>query len=367
MPRRGLGRGRGAGDPDYLEIDRPFVETLVVRPGVGAASSAGWSAYDYGLPFTRKETAGAGRFLSTQVWSAGNQLLRSNYVRFEMDQKRTDTSSVDRTLNRRRTSTRTVYHDDAGRFADVSLSDFDGLGHYRQVQTGGNFPGSNVRTTVTSYHPTIGTYQLGANGVALAYSMLPATSPWVLGTFADRSVAEGTFREASQAHFNPSTGFLERQRVFFDTNGPGPDDLIAVFMPDGSGNLQQEQYFGGDGGALGTGALDTLPLPADQYCRKRCHALSKWAHFASAMAVSKATALLAAALTLGFAPAASQQTPLDPARGQIDGKVALAFLPQEPDGSTARDPARYEVHLADDGDLNIERVFPAATWFLNRC
>jgi hypothetical protein len=74
---------------------------------------------------------------------------------------------------------------------------------------------------------------------------------------------------------------------------------------------------------------------------------------------------LAFASSAGWATGAGGDFPrwLDPTRGEIGGRIAVAFLPREADGSTAKDPTRYSVHLAAADDLDRELVFPAAKWF----
>lgn len=78
---------------------------------------------------------------------------------------------------------------------------------------------------------------------------------------------------------------------------------------------------------------------------------------------SKVISLLAAVLALGLAPQEEFPLGLDPTRGEIDGKIAVAFVAQEPDGSMAQSPGQYKVHLALDADPGVERVYPAVTWF----
>lgn len=55
---------------------------------------------------------------------------------------------------------------------------------------------------------------------------------------------------------------------------------------------------------------------------------------------------------------------LDPTQGQIDGKVAMAFLAHElGDPSAYLPPEGYEVHLVAASDLDRELVYPAGRWF----
>jgi len=132
--------------------------------------------YEYALPLSRDRTGdGTGRFLSSQIFDSPGTQVRSTYARYEHDQPNLAGTLQDNSrLGQRMASQRTSYLDDGSTFADENFSDFDGLGHYRTRQTGGNFPGSNVRTSFTFYNPTGGTY--GQSN----FSMLPASSPWVL-------------------------------------------------------------------------------------------------------------------------------------------------------------------------------------------
>lgn len=222
-----------------------------------AEQPGGWSAYDYSLPFTRFVTDGTGRFLSSRVYDANGKHLRSSYVRYEGDQRWSAAEIQDKTnLNRREASRRTVYEDDAGTFADETLSDFDGLGHYRQRQTGGSFPGSNVRTRFTSYNPGRGTYNQAG------FSMLPSTSPWVLNTFASDQESEGT-NTIHRSYCWNAAGELLRQRTHqANGSGQGAGDLIVVHTYT-AGNLTREAWYGGDTQPVGTASdLCDLALPA---------------------------------------------------------------------------------------------------------
>ena len=204
--------------------------------------------YEYGLPLSRDQTGdGAGRFLSAQVVHQNGTLLRSTYVRYERDlAPGTNTTLEDKTrLNQRLASQRTVFHDDGNRAAGESFWDFDGLGHYRSHSTGGNFPGSNVRSSAVGYNPGQGTY--GQAG----YAMWPTGSPWVLGTYSFAWESEGGQLLYRSFCFDSATGFLTGRRVHVANDASyRANDLVEVFARDSAGNVTSEKYFGGDTQAI---------------------------------------------------------------------------------------------------------------------
>ncbi len=236
----------------------------------------GAKRFDYGLPFTRRLADASGtRFLSEEVFdcdAAGSNcvLKRSKYVRFE----REPVGSVCHTAlnpgcvdaNRRLVSERTLYHDDGGRVADLDFSRFDGLGHYRQVTTGGSFSSGNVRISVTDYNPQTGVLALdpATNQILPGFTMLDAGAPWVLDTFASRSDTEGTSVQFTEICHDPATGFLARQRIHKSGSAPGANDVLVVYASDGSGNVGRESYHGGELQSL-AGDTCTLTPPPHEY------------------------------------------------------------------------------------------------------
>jgi RHS repeat-associated protein len=232
------------------------------------------ASHEYSLPFSRNTTDGAGRYLSTQTSNAAGTLLRTTYVLYDADQRPASWEGQQElyAVNRREKSSRTVYHDDGNRFADLTRSDFDGLGHYRTETTGGNFGAGDVRTTTTAYNPARGTYFIdpatNQPGAGHNFTVWPPASPWVPETFESRQVDEGT-TAFSKYCFDANTGFLLRQRTL---KNPGTaesnTDVLAVYTPDGAGNLQIEQYFGGDtpGQSLtANNTTCTMGLPPPKY------------------------------------------------------------------------------------------------------
>lgn len=208
---------------------------------VGAVTTTEKS--EYGLPFTRQQAGdGSGRLLSSQVFHQNGAHLRSTYVRYESDLAPTWTADIqDLTrLNQRQAAQRAVFHDDGGKAADETLSDFDGHGHYRSRSTGGTFPGSNVRTFAVGYNPARGTY--GQAG----FTPWPAGSPWVLGTYSFAWDSENGQLQSRTTCFDPATGFLLGRRIQVSGSAYSANDLVEVFTRNTAGNVTSEKYFGGD-------------------------------------------------------------------------------------------------------------------------
>ncbi len=212
----------------------------------GAVSS--FEKEDYSLPFTKYDSNG-GRFLSVRMYDAANVLKRSTYLRYQRDQLTgLDFLQDQLNLNRREETSRTVYHDDGNRYTEITRSIFDGLGHYRTTATGGSFLGAMSKEETVQYNPDVGTYRLGANGTPEAgFSMWPATSPWVLETYTDRTMTQGNDVDHTKFCFNSATGFLERTRTLKLSQGLNEDDVLVVLTADpSSGNVASESYHGAD-------------------------------------------------------------------------------------------------------------------------
>jgi hypothetical protein len=144
-------------DPFGKKVERHF--SVAVAP---AYTATGWTVYEYGAQISHYLAVGqpAGWYLSARTFDAGGNLLRTEYGAYEHDQASLAGTMPDESnVDLRRLKTRTVYEVD-GTYADLTNSNFDGLGHYRAEQTNGNFPGSfpgNVRTHFTLYNPGQGT------------------------------------------------------------------------------------------------------------------------------------------------------------------------------------------------------------------
>jgi RHS repeat-associated protein len=219
--------------------------------------------YEYGLPVGRDAGLdGTGRFLSAQVFDAGAALLRTTYTRFEHDMPNGNSSIQERRrLNQRLASQRTAFNDDpTGTYTDDTLSDFDGLGHYRRRTANGNFPGSNARSSHVHYNPSVGTY--GQAG----YAPWPAGSPWVLNTSLFNWDQENGRIQYRISCFEAATGFLQRYRVLKDSGAAeSPNDLLQVFQRDAAGNMTSESHYGGDTQTLPINACGLTPPASPVY------------------------------------------------------------------------------------------------------
>jgi RHS repeat-associated protein len=226
--------------------------------------AGGWTKYEYGLPFTRRVDDGSspGRYLSTQVYDKHDTLLRTTYVRYERD----GASKA----NPRLVSERTVYDDDSGRHADLDLSGFDGLGHYRTRDVSGNFTGANDRTVYTDFNP------------GRSLSNIPGlTDPWILDTYDLQQTSEGGQTVAEEADFD-ATGFLHRLRRRAGATCGGHDVVVErtpFKTPPGQSPIPEagfparEDFYGGDSQSLACGGLEGLTLP-DQPVYRRKHTYS---------------------------------------------------------------------------------------------
>lgn len=223
-----------------------------------------WRKEEFGLPFTRLTTDTAGRFLSRKIVPDGaTKAIQEHYVRYETDGE----AGGNWGSNPRVVSERTRWPNQtpgslADTYADVNREQFDGLGHFRQEVTGGNFDSANVRTETTNWNPGRGIYPG-------TFSLPPVTGPWSLETYDERTATEGTDTDKVQFCFDAATGVLLRQRVL-EGAGLGVGDQIVVFTRNGLGHVIQQDEYGGDLQAVGTSAttpLCALGLPATPWFR----------------------------------------------------------------------------------------------------
>ena len=165
-----------------------------------------YEGWDYGLPYTSGRygtVAEPGPFVSTgsttvQCIDPAN-LKRTSYLRYDKDTLNPGWSpSLLQQSNRRVDFEKTVFADDANHYTTVDYStlaaNFDGLGHYRVVSSGGDFGVSRQTTTAyntgKSYPPASPPEQ-----------WWPTSSPWVINTYTSSKVTEGGTIAKSEACF----------------------------------------------------------------------------------------------------------------------------------------------------------------------
>lgn len=253
---------------------------------------------EFGLPFDRRSSItsldGQQLFLSTEIKScgvSGCSTVASTYVRYERDASLAGgaapgpfdfTDHYD--LQRRPAVERILYADaSTGHFVETAQSDFDGLGHYRTTvqRGGGTWPrAGGTRTTTISYNPANGSYLLDDNGAPSSGFSYTATGPsgpcqpsscpsWLLDTYSTKQTIENPAlpnqpgAEGERACFNPTTGFLERRRMWRNGTGDGPHDVLIVDTPDPAGNVASREFDGSDLSSLDTSSdlcgLTNLP------------------------------------------------------------------------------------------------------------
>lgn len=231
----------------------------------GVCSDAGYPdnyASEYGLPFSRRQTPdGSGRFLSQEIYPTGSTVpVRRIYVNYENDGPpgyAYDTTDGFPQLNQRLQSQRTVFLDDllpAGRgyaMVTVESSDYDGVGHYRQVTTSDNFGFGTVHTERTKWNP---------NGPPTA------VQPWLLNTFTYQEQEEGSTPNRQEYLFDPANGFLVCRRILENGRSQGAFDVLVAYEHDAKGNITQEKWFGGDKQNVNGYDCGSLPpVPAFAY------------------------------------------------------------------------------------------------------
>jgi YD repeat-containing protein len=225
------------------------------------------------------------RYLSMEFFDCRSDgscsLERASYVKHEMDYAPACSNGAPclRHRNTRVSTESTVYVTDGSRAAYTDYSSFDGLGHYRQANTGLIINNSgnplNEREVFTGYNlnvrgfdgttwsgSSVGTYSATATGFS-GFTMLSASDPWILNTYTSTYAREGGVTAEVRTCFDPRTGFLHRKRV---RSGTTANDMLSVFTPHASGYIEREEYYGGDDPDQALGSvlqnLCTMALPS---------------------------------------------------------------------------------------------------------
>ncbi|HYC58152.1 MAG TPA: hypothetical protein VEK79_01165 [Thermoanaerobaculia bacterium] len=225
---------------------------------------------DFGLPFSRKTSDTIEEqdtvYISTKTCRgpcSNGDFLRTTYVAYERD-----AAGIQFDSNRRMVRSKTVFHDDSNHWTATRSSNFDGVGHYRTVETLGDFgAGVTRRTTTTNYNVRdlrvnnsaevlhTGVYD-PANGGA-DFHPPPPTHEWILDTFSSVTATSGTSSTRQLLCFRPDTGDLRATRQLAGSS-IAAKDLLAVFDTN-AGFLEIESHYGGDDQPL-------LPTLRTQLC-----------------------------------------------------------------------------------------------------
>lgn len=164
---------------------------------------------------------------------------------------------------------RTVFHDDGGRWVRTTRSDFDGLGHFRSTVTRSNFQktgGPNTSATLVqesfqNFNPGVGTLVLQPNH-RVQTDITPPTA-WLLDIWNYRWDREGGDVRGGEAVFHATQGHLRYERTWNKTGAlaTGPanfgsnrttTDLVVKNAVDAQGELEEQHFFGANTYSRGT-------------------------------------------------------------------------------------------------------------------
>jgi RHS repeat-associated protein len=130
------------------------------------------------------------------------------------------------------------------RSATVVHSNYDGLGHYRQTVTGGNFNSGNAVTTFQNWNKGRGELVLDANGRVVGKDVT-YPDPWILDTYREKWVEEGGVTQGGEAVFDLANGWMRLERTWAG-GAAGPKDLVVRYAHNAQGELDLQRYFGAD-------------------------------------------------------------------------------------------------------------------------
>jgi YD repeat-containing protein len=211
----------------------------------------GFLVSEYALPVTRNPArlSADGLPLSTEAYEkdgSGNYVLkRQTFATYGADPLIQSQPSSITDRNRHITLDRTVYHDDGDKYVQTTYGGEDGFGHQRTITATGTFGSDIARTIYTNYNP--GSDANGTTGGSLYF---PPTGPWILNTFTDSALTQAAVTAQSTSCFDGTTGFLLGRKTINSFFTPPPvvhrADVVALFQNDGMGNVQREDWFGGD-------------------------------------------------------------------------------------------------------------------------
>ncbi|HEY0157368.1 MAG TPA: hypothetical protein VGF28_08800, partial [Thermoanaerobaculia bacterium] len=240
-----------------------WTKTTITDPAGGKTenffdTSSGTAEHaTYGLPYNplledvlNSKRYVSQRFTPPETIAPATQpvVIRETSVRYEFDPA--NTTGGPRQRNARVASSRTRYNagnptitsDDE--IVDVDKDGFDGYGHYRIVKetVDSGLSTQQTRTTTTNYNPGRGRFP---STTAEPFVPIQPAEPWITGTYDSLTKTDSSGTEKATYCFDAATGVLLKKRVPRGTQKT--QDLVTVFAYNaGTGNLEREQYFGGD-------------------------------------------------------------------------------------------------------------------------
>lgn len=211
----------------------------------------GW---DYSLPYTKGRTIPSPEPLpphkSVEYFAGAStgSAIRTSYLAYENDAMGVTSPAASLySSNLRIAIEKTDYHDTGGTLSTiVERSGFDGLGHYRTVREGSDFPVSVNRFTTTNYNP--GPHKSYPND----FTPLATGDTWLLGLYDYQETTQGALSSRQEAQFEAATGFLQRKRALASGTTRGEHDVITAFTCDTKGRVTSEDTYGGDAKTLCT-------------------------------------------------------------------------------------------------------------------
>ncbi|HEX4952275.1 MAG TPA: RHS repeat domain-containing protein, partial [Thermoanaerobaculia bacterium] len=143
--------------------------------------------------------------------------------------------------------TRTVFHDDGGKYVDRAFSDFDGLGHFRTVTHTDDFQlGGSPHVERTFWNPT--------RGSEPNWTPPTPTEPWILEVYSEKQATEGTSTVLTESSFD-ADGRLSCERRRLSPTARNLHDVVVTYTYDSAGNPIQENWHGGDLDEVGTAEI----------------------------------------------------------------------------------------------------------------
>lgn len=190
------------------------------------------------------------------------ELYRAEYVAYESEVPYDlsgpfDFNAHSGDRNQRVISQRRVYYRDSPSETDLGVTthytDFDGLGHFRQMEGISTFPDEDSWSVLTEYNSAFSTFELGSDhlqSTTSTWAPPDEAAPWVLGTYDSILMLEpGRGGKKIEYQFDPDQGLLLRERILADlSENPGREtnDILLVHGYDMAGNRTSTSRYGGD-------------------------------------------------------------------------------------------------------------------------